>query len=137
MLMRSISLFLVCALFLLSGTSLALANGSKESKAAKREAKLLKHSLKVKKAVLKLGTGKDAVVKLKLRDKTKIKGYITEINETNFMVVDEAGNTHLVDYRNTKQIRGNNLHAGVWVAIGVGIAIIAILITLNIVLADS
>jgi len=129
---KFISFFLIGAMLTMSLSNVAFAEGSNESnKAAKREAKIAKHALKVKEAVLKLGTGKDAVVKLKLRDKAKIKGYVAEINESNFVVIDEAGNPHTVDYRNTKQIKGNNLHAGVWVGIGVGISVVVILIILN------
>ena len=86
----------------------------------------------MKEGVIKLGVGKDSLVKIKLRDKTKIKGYISQINETNFVVVDEAGNGHIVEYKNTKQIKGNNLHAGVWVAIGVGIGIAIVFIVVAI-----
>ncbi|MEJ7849572.1 MAG: hypothetical protein WKF92_15930 [Pyrinomonadaceae bacterium] len=44
-----------------------------------------KHAEKVKVNITKLGTGKDARVEVKLRDKTKLKGYVSEINEKNLL----------------------------------------------------
>ena len=58
-----------------------------------------KHAEKVKVNITKLGTGKDARVEVKLRDKTKLKGYVSEINENNFVVVeDKMGASNEVAY---------------------------------------
>ena len=77
---------------------------------------------KVKMNITKLGTGKDARVEVKLRDKTKLKGYISQINENGFVVVDEkTGAATEISYSNAKQVKGNNLSTGIKIAIGVGI----------------
>ncbi len=43
---------------------------------------------KVKAEIAKLGTGSDARVKIKLKDGTKIKGYIMEAGENQFVVMN-------------------------------------------------
>lgn len=74
---------------------------------ASKQAKL---AAKVKKGIAKLGTGKDAKVKLKMKDGTKLKGYVSEINEASFTVTDpEIGTSTVVPYPSAKQVRGNNL----------------------------
>ena len=94
---------------------------------AEKEAKFAE---KVKANITKLGTGKDARVEVKLRDKTKLKGYVSQINENSFVVVeDKTGNASEVPYPNAKQVKGNNLSNGVKLAIGIGLiaAFIAII----------
>ena len=41
---------------------------------------------KVRAQITKLGTGKDARVKLELRDKTKLEGYLSEVGADSFAV---------------------------------------------------
>ncbi|HRH40083.1 MAG TPA: hypothetical protein PKY82_00460 [Pyrinomonadaceae bacterium] len=94
---------------------------------AEKEAKFAE---KIKINVTKLGIGTDAKVQVKLKDGTKLNGYISQINEDSFLVVDEkTGETKEVPYPQTKQIKGNNLSTGVKIAIGVaiGLAIIVII----------
>ena len=82
---------------------------------------------KVKTNITKLGAGKDARVEVKLRDKTKLKGYVSEINENSFVVVDEkTGAATEVAYPNAKQVKGNNLSTGVTIVIGVAVAVIVL-----------
>lgn len=86
---------------------------------------------KVKKGIAKLGTGPEALIEVKLRDKTKLKGYIKEAGNDTFRVVDAAtGAETEVAYPAAKQIRGNNLSTGVKVAIGLAIlaGVLAILL---------
>jgi len=76
---------------------------------------------KVKAGIAKLGTGKQAIVKVKLRDGTKLAGYISEANENSFVIVDcKTGISTTVAYPNVTQVKGNNLSSGVWLAIGIG-----------------
>lgn len=83
-----------------------------------------KRAEKVKTEILKLGTGPDAQIKLKLRDKTKLEGYVSEANENDFTVVSSHnGTATTVAYPQVGQARGNNLNGGVKIAIGIGIAI--------------
>lgn len=87
-----------------------------------RAEKEAKFALEVKASVTKLGTGKEAKVQVKLKDGTKIKGYISEINENSFVVVDEkTGTSTEIPYPSAKQVKGNNLSNGVKLAIAIGI----------------
>ena len=89
---------------------------------AEKEAKFAE---KVKANIIKLGTGKDARVEVKLRDKTKLKGYVSQINENSFVVVeDKTGNASEVPYPNAKQVKGNNLSTGVKIVIVVAIIVV-------------
>jgi hypothetical protein len=86
-----------------------------------------KFAAKVKSEITTLGMGKEARVEVKLKDKTKLKGYVSEIKENSFVVVeDKTGTATEVPYPNAKQVKGNNLSSGVKIAIGVGIALIVL-----------
>jgi hypothetical protein len=60
--------------------------------------------------IRKLGIGPDARIKLKLRDKTQISGYISEVGEDGFVVIDSrTGKSNIVAYPQVAQAKGNNL----------------------------
>jgi hypothetical protein len=78
---------------------------------------------KVKATVTKLGTGKQARVEVKLRDNTKLKGYIGEIAEERFTLVDpKRGTVTPVPYEQVQQIKNTN-HSGLY-ALALGAATI-------------
>ena len=76
---------------------------------------------KVRTQLAKLGTGSDARIKLVLRDKTKLEGFVSQVGATTFAVTDRAGKTTTVEYAQVGKAQGNNLSTGAKVAIGVGI----------------
>lgn len=89
-----------------------------------------KFTAKVKANIQKLGQGKDVRVQVKLKNGTKLKGHIDQINQDSFVVINDAtGTATEVPYSETKQVKGSNRY-GVWTVIGVGTltAMIAILI---------
>lgn len=107
-----LSLMLVGLLINLMTVNFAFAESDKE----------LRRVEKVRQGIFKLGTGKDARVEVKLRDKTKVRGYISQADDNGFAVVDlKTGASTNVVYPNVKQVRGNNLSTGAKIAIGVGI----------------
>jgi len=58
------------------------------------------------------------VVSNALRDKTKLKGYVQEIAEAHFVVIDDrTGAVTTVAYPQVKQIKGNSLSTGAKIAI--------------------
>ena len=117
MLKKSISLTLVALLMLVFLTHPAFA-ATKEEKFAE----------KVKTGIAKLKTGEQAKVKLKLKDGTKLEGYITESNENCFVVRNTKTNKAVsVDYAQVKQVNGNNLNEGVVILVGIAIAILFII----------
>jgi hypothetical protein len=76
---------------------------------------------KVRTQLAKLGTGTDARIRLVLRDKTKLEGYVSEAGASTFAVTDRAGKTTTVDYSQVGKAQGHNLSTGAKVAIGIGI----------------
>ena len=116
MLKKSLSFALV--ILLLNAVSInSVYAGSKEEKE-------VRFAARVKENVSKLGTGKEAWIEVKLRDKTKIKGYVSQINENSFVVVEDKTNLATeVPYRNAKQVKGNNLSSGVTVVLVIAIVL--------------
>src|SRR5687767_4244017 len=84
---------------------------------------------KVRLGILKLGTGERSLVKLKLRDGTRLEGYVAAADEATFTVVNpKTGAATAVAYPQVRQAKGNNLSTGAKVAIGVGIAVLVVAI---------
>src|SRR5689334_1248131 len=76
--------------------------------AATSAEKEAKRADKVRTQLAKLGTGADARIKLVLRDKTKLKGYVSEAGADTFAVTDHAGKTTTVGYSQVSKAQGNN-----------------------------
>lgn len=114
---RNLTLMLIGALiFSLSAAPTTLAK-TKEEKAAELASK-------VKTGIAKLGVGPDARIEVKLRDKSKLKGYISQISDESFVVADaKTGATTEVPYPNVASVTGKNLSIGAKIAIGVGIGV--------------
>lgn len=114
---RQLSLVLSGALlFMLCATPNTFAS-SKEEKAAELAAR-------VKADIAKLGTGPDARIAVKLRDKTKVAGFISQIGADSFVITDlKNGATTTVPYPSVTQAKGKNLSTGATIAIAVGIAV--------------
>ena len=120
---KVLSLALVGFLLSVAGPRLAYA-GTKEEKATRFAAK-------VKAGIAKLGTGADARIEVKLRDKTKLKGYVSEAGADSFVIVDEkTGASSTVTYPQVKQVKGKNLSTAAEIALGVGIIVLPIVIVL-------
>jgi hypothetical protein len=80
-----------------------------------------KKAQEVKQKVQKLGTGKSAVVTVKLYNDTEYKGYVSRTGDEDFEVTDTASNPHTVKYSDVRSIGGRNMSTGTKIAIGVGI----------------
>jgi hypothetical protein len=92
--------------------------------AASNAEKEIRFAGKVKQGIEKLGSGREARVELKLKDKTRIKGYVSEISENGFVVTDaRTGVSNNIAYNDVTQVKGNNLSTGAKIAIGVSIAV--------------
>ncbi|MEK6301792.1 MAG: hypothetical protein AABO41_13865 [Acidobacteriota bacterium] len=116
---------LVCALVSVPSAS-ASAKPDKQTKLTE----------KVKAGILKLGTGNDSLVAIKLRDKKVLVGYISEVKDDSFVVADpKTGTNSPVAYADVTQVKGHNLGTGAKVAIGIaigaGIALIVLAIWIN------
>lgn len=86
--------------------------------------KEVRFAVEVKASVAKIGTGQTTRVKVQLRDKTKLEGYISAIYEEGFVVTNaKTGVTTEVAYAHVKSIKGSNLSSGAKVAIKIGVAV--------------
>lgn len=120
---KLVTLFLVALIINLAGARLAYADSKEEKQARFAE--------KIKANVLKLGTGESTRVRVKLRDKVKLEGYISDAGTETFTVTNQkTGVATTVAYPQVKSIQGNNLSTGAKIAISVGIAAAVIFIVL-------
>jgi hypothetical protein len=94
-----------------------------------RSDKDAKTAAKIKSAIQQLGTGPGAYVDLRLRDGTRLKGYVDEAGDDTFIVVEEkTGGSRQVPYPQVRQVKGNNLSTGAKVAIGVGVGLVILVL---------
>ncbi len=114
MLKRICSVALV-ALLLQAAAAPAFAKSSAEKESRRVE--------KVRAQLAKLGTGKDAVVRLELRDKTRLEGYVSEAGAESFVITNKAGVATTVPYPQVIKAKGNNLSTGAKIGIGIGIGV--------------
>jgi len=114
---KSLSLALAGALiFTLVGAAPVSAK-SKAGKEAERAAK-------VKAGVAKLGVGRDARIAVRLRDKTRVSGYISQADNDSFVITDiKTGAATEVAYTDVTQAKGQNLSTGSTIAIAVAVAV--------------
>ena len=83
---------------------------------------------KIKAQIQKRGTGEKATVKITLRDRTEMKGYISQIDADSFQVTDKkTGKVSTVSYDSVDRVRGGGLSRGakiaIWIGVGAGVAI--------------
>ena len=89
----------------------------------------------VRAKVQKLGIGRDARVEVKLRDNTRIKGFISEIGDDSFTVTDsKTGTPHTVAYSDVNQVKrpGGGLSVRALVIIGAA-AVAAVIVGVTVV----
>jgi hypothetical protein len=129
MLNRSLSLALIGSLLLMViSVPPAVAQSKAENEAA--------HTAKVKAAIAKLGTGPDAKIKVKLRDKTKLSGYVSQANDDAFVITNpKTGASSTVPYLEVAQAQGENLPLGAKIAITAGIVAGAFLLMMFLIYA--
>ena len=88
-----------------------------------KEVKAQKHAARIRAAIAKLGVGENARAEVRLGDKTKLVGYISEARDEHFVIIDSrTGKPSSVPYPQVRGVKGNNLSTGAKVAIGLGIA---------------
>lgn len=84
--------------------------GHQSASASSKPDKDARFAQKIKAAIEKLGAGESSHVSLKLRDKTKLTGYVSEIGDTSFVVTDRTtAEATTVAYPSVVQVKGNNL----------------------------
>src|SRR5882762_7108083 len=74
--------------------------------AGSRKTKEEKLVAKIRRMVARLGTGPKAGIEIKLRDKTELKGYVSEAADDHFVVTDEkTGSVTSVTYAQVDKIK--------------------------------
>ena len=130
MLKKVLSLVAIVALF---HAGFCVQTASARSKAEKQA----RFAERVKAGIVQLGVGEESYVTVKLRDKTKLAGYISEAREESFVVTDlRTSEAATVAYADVKKVKGHNLSTGAKVAIGAGI-VVGVVMLIVIALAGS
>ena len=111
----------ILSALLLQAAAVPAFAGTKAEKEARR-------AEKVRAQVVKLGTGKDALVRVELRDKTKLEGYVSEVGDESFVITNKAGVATVVTYPQVKKAQGHNLATGDKIVIGMGIGVAIVLL---------
>ena len=86
---------------------------------------------KIKTEIERRGTGEKSRVKVRLRDKTEVKGYISQIDATSFQVTDEkTGKAMTLAYNEVEKVggRGMSRNTKIVIFVGVGIAVAGIIL---------
>jgi len=80
------------------------------------------YAAKVKVAVQKRGVGEGSRVKVTLRDKTEVKGYISQIDADSFQVTDKkSGKVTTLAYQEVARVRRQGMSTAAKIAIGAGV----------------
>ena len=90
-----------------------------------------KNAAKIKAEVQKRGIGKQARVKVTLRNDTEVRGYVSQIDDASFQITSpNTQGVTTVAYADVKKVRGPGLSRAVRVAIGVSVLAAGVLILL-------
>lgn len=74
--------------------------------------------------VQKIGVGTNAKVEVKLRDNTKMKGYISDSNQDSFTVFDKlSGSSKTVSYADASSVKkaGGGISTKTWIILGASV----------------
>ena len=89
----------------------------------------LRRVANVKAAVAKRGIGEKARIKVTLRDKTEVKGYVYQAGEDSFIVADiKTSARTTIPYSDVRQVKGKGLSTAAKIGIGVGIGVVVIVV---------
>ena len=87
---------------------------------------------KVKAGINKLGVAKEARVVVRLNDKTRLSGYISEAGYDSFVITNmKTGTTTTVAYNNVAQVKGHNLSTREWVGVGFVVFVLILFLTVR------
>lgn len=110
--------------------------GAPSASAKSKAEKAAEFAAKVKAEITKLGTGPDARIEVRLRDKTKLKGYISKVGDDSFVMTDPNTSAETnVPYPSVTKATGANMSTGAKIAIGVLAGLGAVFLVLWIIYA--
>ena len=86
---------------------------------------------KVKTEVQKRGIGEKSRVKVRLRNKAEVKGYISKIEDASFDVIDKkTGRAITIPYADVERVQGVGLSKGAKIGIIVGAAVVTVAVVI-------
>ena len=92
---------------------------------------------KARMEIQKRGVGEKSRVRIRLHDRTEVKGYISQIDATSFQVTDKkTGRVSTIAYDTVDRVRGKGLSRGSKIAIGIGVGAAVALTALALVVAS-
>lgn len=94
-------------------------------RSVRAQSQLDSRAAKVRSDVLKLGAGDKAGVEVKLRDSSKVKGYIGETTEDSFTLVDSKnGSDQRIAYADVEKVKkaGGGFSTRSWLILGAAVA---------------
>jgi len=116
--MKHLTLLLVVVLVF---NSVAVAQAAQTQEASQ--------ATKLKAAVQKRGIGEKSRVKVRLRNKTEVKGYISKTEDASFDVTDPTtGQATTIPYANVERVQGAGLSKGAKIGIIVGVAVAIVVV---------
>ena len=93
---------------------------------------------KVKTDVFRRGTGEKSKVVVKMKDGTKMKGYISQTGEDSFDLTDsKTKQTTAVAYGDVAQVKKQGLSKGAKIALGIGIAAAVTVVVLGVAINNA
>src|SRR6266851_4023086 len=88
---------------------------------------------KVKTEVQKRGIGDKSRVRVRLRNKAEVKGYISKIEDASFEVTDKnTGRATTIPYADVEKVQGSGLSKGAKIGIIVGAAVVIVALVIAI-----
>ncbi len=113
--------FLLVAVFVFNSVAVAQATQTQEASQA----------AKVKAEVQKRGVGEKSRVKVRLRNKAEVKGYISKIEDASFDVTDKnTGRATTIPYADVGKVQGSGLSKGAKIGIIVGAAVVIVAVVI-------
>ena len=91
------------------------------SQAMLARAKALAGPEQIKAEVFKRGTGEKAKVKVKLRDGSELRGYVSKADEQSFEVQQKDGKSVTIPYGDAVSVRKQGMSRAAKIGIGVGV----------------
>jgi hypothetical protein len=81
---------------------------------------------KVRAGIARLGVGRASTVEVRLQDKSKLAGYVSQANDSHFVITDaKTGASVPVAYGDVTKVKGHNLSTGAKIGIGIAIGFLA------------
>lgn len=119
----SVALTVLLMLMLVStpAAPLAVRPSARAAQAPAQSSGEARRAGQVKAKILKLGTGPEARVRVTLRDRARVRGYVSEAGEQYFVVVSpRTGVTTTIPYSQVRSVDGKGLSEGAKAALFLG-----------------